>query len=139
MTDLSRQGMTAAELRLEVSKLYGRSQASKKGRRNKFNAIRTIVDGLKFDSRKEAECWQFLKARLRAGEIQNLERQVRYQLTAFSEAGPVDLCAYVADFRYFDVKKNQTVVADAKGVKTALFKLKAKLMLANHGISIELM
>lgn len=113
--------------------------AARKGRKNKYNAIRTIVDGVKFDSKKEAECWQFLKARLRAGEIQNLERQVKYALFAHSDRGPVQLCTYVADFRYYDKAKCRTVIADAKGVKTATFRLKAKLMKANYGIEVELM
>lgn len=115
-----------------------------KARRNKFNAIKTMIGDLRFDSKKEAQCWTYLKARERAGEIHSLERQVKYPLFAWSEwmfAGPkaVKLCTYIADFRYYDNKRNAWIVADAKGVKTALFRLKAKLMKANHGIEVELM
>ncbi len=112
---------------------------AKKARRNKFNAIKTMIGELRFDSKKEAQCWTFLMARLRAGEIENLERQVKYTLFAFSEAGAVKVCTYIADFRYRDKKTGATVVSDAKGVKTALFNLKAKMMKVNYGIEVELM
>ena len=35
-----------------------------KARRNKFNAIKTMIGELKFDSKKEAQCWTYLKSRL---------------------------------------------------------------------------
>lgn len=139
MTSLER--ITAHEAKEEISKINGRGKWS---RRNKFNAVRTILDGVKFDSKKEAQCWQFLKARERAGEIKDLRRQVKFELHAYSQSGafepkPVKICTYIADFQYLDVALNKIVVADAKGVKTALFNLKKKLMKANHNIDVELM
>jgi len=120
------------------------SNIAKKARRNKYNAIRTMIGDLRFDSKKEAECWTYLRARERAGEIDCLERQVKYELAAFAQtpegvSHPVKVCTYKADFRYFDKLRKAWVVADAKGVKTALFNLKMKLMKANHGIEVELM
>lgn len=130
--------LTPTEAREEIAKISGRGKYS---RRNKFNAVRTIIGGIAFASKKEAQCWQFLKARERAGEIENLERQVKYELYGSTrDAGIVGkVCTYIADFRYFDRQRKQTIVADAKGVKTALFNLKAKLMKICHGIEVELM
>ena len=51
------------------------------------------------------------------------------------------ICKYVADFRYNKVDEYgslEEVVEDAKGVETAEFKLKKKLMKAVHGIEIYL-
>lgn len=110
-----------------------------KRRRNKYNAIRTIVGEHVFDSKREADAWIYLKHRENAGEIKDLKRQVSFGLHAHSESGPVKACRYIADFQYWDVAKQQMIVADAKGVKTALFKLKAKLLKANYGIEVELM
>lgn len=47
---------------------------------NKFHAKKVGVDGIKFDSQKEAARWQELKLLERAGEICELERQVRFLL-----------------------------------------------------------
>lgn len=117
------------------------SKASLKARKSKYRAMRTIVGDLKFDSKKEAECWLHLKARERAGEIHSLIHQVRYKLYAASDGEPmgVHVCTYVADFRYFDNVKQEWIVADAKGFVTAMYKLKEKMMLANYGIKIERM
>jgi hypothetical protein len=139
MTSLER--LTAAEAGEELSKISGKGKWK---RRNKFNAIKTVLDGFRFDSKKEAECWSYLKKRERAGEIECLERQVKYELAAFAQTPdgvsyPAKVCVYKADFRYFDKARKEWVVADAKGVKTALFNLKMKLMRANHGIEVELM
>ncbi len=122
--------MTAAEYRKTRREGAGKS---------KFNAMRTIVDGVKFASKREAEDWCDLKQRERAGEISNLQRQVSYELFAYSQGAPVKVCTYIADFVFFDREKNSEVVADSKGISTAEFKLKAKLFKANYGKEIELL
>ena len=48
--------------------------------RNKFNAIKTTIEGITFDSKREARRWQELKLLERAGEIERLERQVPFSL-----------------------------------------------------------
>lgn len=108
--------------------------------RNKYRAVRTIVDGVAFHSKRESEAWQYLKIRERAGEIKDLKRQVPFELYGSTKDGSITqlICRYVADFQYFDVKKNQTVIADSKGVKTALFILRSKMMKASHGIDVEI-
>ena len=134
MTSLER--LTAKEASEELSKINGRGKWK---RRNKFNAVRTMIGELRFDSKKEANDYLYFMRLKAAGEIRDYRRQVRFELSAHSLDGPVKLCTYVADHVFFDVKKNCERVVDSKGVKTALFKLKAKLMKANHGIEVELM
>ena len=110
----------------------------KKTRRpNKYFAKKTVAMGLKFDSRWEAERWGQLKAMERAGVVTQLERQVKYELTI----NDVKICDYIADFRYLLEEENglsKLVVEDAKGILTAEFKLKKKMMKAIHGIDIHL-
>jgi len=100
--------------------------------RNKYRAIRTEVDGIKFASKREAERYSGLKHLLRAGEISNLRLQVPYVI----EVNGQKICMYIADFVYFDNDTNQEVVEDAKGMSTPVFRLKKKLLRAVLGIEI---
>jgi hypothetical protein len=104
-------------------------------RRAKYgNRKVTTADGLTFDSHREHGEWVKLEALARRGAIQNLERQVKFDL----EVNGVKVCRYVADFVWHEVHDGQRwrVVADSKGVRTPVYALKAKLMKAIHGIDI---
>lgn len=108
-----------------------------KPKRSKYGANRTIVDGIKFDSAKEARRWTKLRAREVAGEICNLERQVKIELQGAH--GPImtnsgkSVRTYVADFRYVDWSLNGiTVIEDAKGFETPEFKLKKAILAAQN-------
>lgn len=121
-------------------------------KRNKYQAIKTYVDGIEFDSRKEARRYQDLLLLQRAGVILNLERQVKFELIPaqyeeierYGVRGqklkpqrriieyPVN---YIADFIYEENGKK--VVEDTKGVKTKDYIIKRKLMLYIHGIRIK--
>ncbi len=98
--------------------------------RSKYHAIRTEVDGITFASKAEAHRYQELRLLEVAGEISDLERQVAFHLWV----GDEHICKYVADFRY--VRGGETVVEDVKGVRTAAYVLKRKLMKACHGIDL---
>ena len=104
---------------------------------NKYGAQKTKFMGYTFDSRWEAERWGELTAMERGGSIKDLERQVKYDIVVNGEK----ICKYVADFRYNQIEEDgsqKEIVEDAKGVETADFKLKKKLMKAVHGIEIKL-
>lgn len=104
-------------------------------KRSKFGNIPTVVDGIRFDSKKEAGAFLTLSALQKGGAIRDLETKTpscRYPL----RINGVLICTYVADFRYYDVQKQQMVVADAKGFRTPVYKLKKKLMLALYNIVI---
>ncbi len=92
----------------------------------------TTADGLKFDSKMELKRWNELKILERIGDIENLQRQVCFVLTAHG----VDICKYIADFVYY--QNGLKIVEDVKGVQTPEFKLKAKLFQAQYGFGIYL-
>lgn len=71
----------------------------------------------------------------KGGLIRDLEAhpQPRFDL----EVNGTHVCHYLADFRYVDVESGQTVVEDTKGVATAEYRLKRRLMLACHGVEIQ--
>ena len=103
---------------------------------SKYGSIKTVTsDGIKHDSRKEANRWCELKLLERAGKITNLQRQVKFELIPKQDLERA--CSYVADFVYYDVDANKMVVEDTKGVKTEVYKIKKKLMLYIHGIKIR--
>lgn len=100
----------------------------------KYGNVRTTIDGETFDSAAEARRYQVLKIMQRAGEISDLKRQVRFPLLAHALV-PVKVADYIADYVYLDAN-GAKVVEDLKGVKTDVFKLKAKLFRANYGFDI---
>lgn len=107
------------------------AQAHKRGGRKpgKYGNVKTEAEGMKFDSKREAKRWMNLRLEETAGQIKDLTRQVVYPLVV----NGMQICIYVADFVY---ERNGLVVEDAKGFKTPEYRLKAKLMLACHGITV---
>lgn len=104
-------------------------------KRRKYGNVRTVVDGIAFDSKREARRWQELRLLEKAGEIGRLRRQVHFALTVRDQ----QIGRYIADF-VFDEKNNglwREVVEDVKGVRTELYRWKAKHMKAEHGIEIR--
>src|SRR5437660_1011127 len=100
-------------------------------RRTKYANEVVVVNGVRFASKREARRWLELRLLEGAGQISELRRQVRYDL----DVNEIHVCAYLADFVY--TEKGQTVVEDAKGVRTREYRLKARLMRACHGIEIR--
>lgn len=105
-----------------------RAQGNPGAKRNKYHATRTGVDGLTFDSKREAARWLFLKDRAKRGEITNLRRQVKFDLTATSRGsnnvGFQLVGRYLADFTY--IEDGTLVVEDSKGMKTDLYRWKKR-------------
>lgn len=109
-----------------------------KSKQSKYHAEKTIIDGERFDSKREAERWQELRLMEKAGEISNLRRQVKYELIpAFKKPGERTerSVSYIADFVY--TENGETVVEDSKGFKTKEYRLKRKLMIEKYGIWIR--
>ena len=105
--------------------------------RSKYHAKKTCVDGITFDSRREADRYLVLKSMEADGAIEDLRRQVRYELVpAFDVDGkhyrPV---YYVADFVY--VEDGKEVVEDVKGMRTDVYRLKSKLFARRYGKVIK--
>lgn len=119
--------------------------------KNKYNAQKCIVNGITFDSRREAYRYQELLLLLRAGVIQDLQRQVKFvlipaQYESYERYGKngnrlqdgrrlVEReCAYVADFVY--TEDGKLIVEDVKGLRTKDFIIKRKLMMLK-GIRVK--
>ena len=120
----------------------------------KYHSKKTVIDGITFDSRKEAERYSELKLLERCGAISNLELQKVYELIPaqyelyerYGKNGNrikdgkkciEKSCVYKADFVYIDNETGQQVVEDVKGFRTKEYKIKKKLMLYIHGIKIK--
>lgn len=96
-------------------------------RRPKFNNTTVHLDGKRFMSKAEAGRYVELRKMELAGKISHLALQVPFKFRCGAK--------YVADFRY--VEDGKCVVEDVKGVKTAMYRLKAKMMLEEFGIKIR--
>ena len=97
---------------------------------NKYNAVKTEVDDIVFDSKFEAEKWNELKTLERIGIIKDLQRQVRFILLdeyVNNKGEKIRPISYIADFVYFDIKKKQKIAMDTKGLETEVFRIKKKL------------
>ena len=120
----------------------------------KYKSRKVEVDGIVFDSEKEANRYSELKLLERAGEIQDLRCQWKFVLIPaqiefydryskktgkkLRRSGKKVLereCAYIADFVYW--KDGEMIVEDTKGFKTKEYIIKRKLMLKVHGIKIR--
>lgn len=101
----------------------------------KYRAKPTEVDGQRFASKREAKRFQTLEAMQFAGNISDLRTQTSFDLTVNGQL----ICRYIADFTYR--QRGALVVEDSKGMRKGvpyqLFKLKAALMRAIHGINVR--
>ncbi len=108
---------------------------------NKFNAQKTEVAGIVFDSKAEARRYGQLIILERSGAIAGLTRQVRFvlapsvKLEGAKRVKPA--LKYVCDFLYSDIKTGKVVVEDVKGIATPVFRIKQHLMATVHGLHIK--
>lgn len=102
---------------------------------NKYRNTITTVDGIKFDSKREAERYMELKILCKAGVIGELELQPKFLLQEpFRNKGKcIRAITYKADFKYRDSATGKAVIEDVKGVQTEAFKIKQKLFLKLYG------
>lgn len=107
-------------------------------RKGKYNATKVEVDGILFDSKKEAHRWTVLKLKVKHGEIDYLFRQVTFELApAVHMEGnkrKTPALRYTADFLW--IKDGKVTVEDVKGMKTRAYLQKKHLMKTIHGIDI---
>ena len=98
----------------------------------KYHNTKTVADGIKFDSKLEAERYTQLKILERAGVIRDLDLQPSFELLpSFRKNGKTwRKTVYKADFRYILADGDKTIIEDVKGstaVITDVFRLKQKL------------
>jgi hypothetical protein len=110
-------------------------------RANKFSAKKQEIDGIKFDSKKEACRYLVLKSMQDEGRIECLETQVEFKLIDKQKkpsGGWERAACYTADFRYRD-GAGRIIVEDVKSAPTRKkpdYVLRRKLMLLVHGVEI---
>ena len=115
------------------------SEIESPSKRSKYGAKKVTVNGIQFDSKREARRYLDLSAMEMAGQIRDLQLQVKFELIPSQRIdGKVveRSCDYVADFTYYD-KDGWYVVEDTKGMKTKDYIIKRKLMLYIHKIRIR--
>lgn len=100
---------------------------------SKYHNIKTVVNGITFDSKREAFYYNLYRKLENAKEIFSLQRQIPY---VFKLDGK-KIFTYKADFQYTD-SDGKIHVIDVKGVLTPVFRLKKKLIEAQHNIEIEI-
>jgi hypothetical protein len=91
---------------------------------SKYGNVRQKIAGYTFDSLAEANRYLVLRQMESDGEIARLEVHPRFSL----DVNGTRVCEYIGDFRYS--RGTMSFVEDVKGVRTDVYKLKKKLMLA---------
>lgn len=115
----------------EYNKIRGKGKS-------KYGSQRTEYNGMMFDSKKEADFAKNLESRKHAHELNErvvrVEYQVPYPITAKNKI----VSHYFADFRitYADLHQEVVDVKGGSATKTALYRLKKKLVEALHSIEI---
>lgn len=108
----------------------------------KYRNRKTQIENIIFDSQKEAQRYCELKLLEKKSEISQLQRQVPFELIP-AEVGAdtkkLRSIVYLADFVYLTEKDgvSQKHIEDVKGVKTAVYRLKKRLMWHLYRINIE--
>lgn len=103
--------MTAAEYREKVSGVKKNFTTAKE---SKYHAKKVEIEGVLFDSKKEAQGWVRLQNLQRMGVISELQRQVRFELVPKQKDERA--VYYVADYVFKEGDK--LVVADCKSSMT---------------------
>ena len=109
----------------------GRQLDRKAAKPRKYRNEPVIVDGIRFDSKKEAEHYRGLCLLKRAGVVERIDLQVKHPLTVNGEK----VGTYIADF-VVQFQDGRIEVQDVKGIRTPVYKLKKRLMKAIYGIEI---
>jgi len=111
---------------------------------NKYHATVVHVDGLRFDSMREAARYKELQVLIAAGEITDLEIHPGFPLMVLElghDGPPLILHTigmYHADFKYRNVRTNNVIVEDVKSkpTRTEAYKLRKKFVEAQHQLTI---
>lgn len=112
-------------------------------RPRKYRNEPVVVDGIRFDSGREARRYQELLLLQKAGQIEDLETQPVYILAPSvkfdGERRAKPALRYKADFRYRELPAGNTVVEDVKSVATMTqpYRIRRHLMLSVHGIQVR--
>jgi len=101
--------------------------------KSKYRSRKTVVDGITFDSKREADYYLELKLRKKAGDILDFELQPLFVLLEGCKRNGKSIrpITYRADFRIIH-KDFAVEIVDVKGMKTEVYRIKKKMLLALH-------
>lgn len=96
---------------------------------SKYHSQKVIINGIKFESKKEGDRYIQLKTLERVGLIKELELQKSFELqpTFRKNRKTYRSITYKADFYYYDNHLERYVVEDTKGFKTEAYRIKKKM------------
>jgi hypothetical protein len=108
-------------------------RSPKEEKRAKYGNVKKVVNGLEFDSTKEANRYSDLLVWQSSGQITELVRQKQFTV----EVNGQYIGFYLCDFAY--MKDGKLVVEDvkSKATRTPLYKWKKKLVEAIYGIDVK--
>lgn len=98
----------------------------------KYHNKKVTIDGIEFDSKAEGKRYQELKLLERAGEIEDLKIHPKFRLLHGRDWNGVHYrqVNYYADFKYVDCESGKYIIEDVKGMETAVFRLKLKMLVS---------
>lgn len=111
-------------------------------KKSKYGNKKVIIDGIKFDSKKEGNRYLELELMEDTDYITDLELQKKFELIPSYEINGRKIRAmnYICDFYYFDLMTGKYIVEDVKPSKnfqTDVYKLKKKLFEYKYKIEIK--
>ncbi len=116
----------------------------KRAKPSKYGAKATVVDNIRFASKKEARRYQELRVLEKAGKISGLRRQTAWSLRVglmrhrdTPDEEFIRIGEWRSDFDYCDRETGKYVIEDVKGFKTPLYRWKKKHVEAQYGIQIR--
>lgn len=106
-------------------------------KQSKYKNKKIVYNGVKFDSKKEYAYYIKLKLLEDNNKIQELKRQVKYELQpSYKFKGKtIRAINYIADFEY--IQDGVKHIIDTKGFRTEVYKIKKKLFEYKYNIEIE--
>lgn len=106
-----------------------------KPKRSKYGAQKTMVDGILFDSKREAAYYSELKIREKAGEVSGVALQRPFPIIINGQS----VGKFLSDFAFIDHAQDDRLrVVDVKGYDTPLSRFKRKCVEAFYQIKVEI-
>ena len=110
------------------------------GKKHKYGAKETFIDGRRFPTKKEAKHYMMLKQMKMGGYIKDFTMQNKYELQEGfinSSGKKIQSICYIDDF-FITCNNDKTFPCDSKGMETPVFKLKKKMFEYKFGYPIIL-
>ncbi len=123
------------EIGLTYTQKLLREKMRESKRRSKYNNVRVRYKDRWFDSIYEMNAAKSLDSMRRAKHEKDRVVAIEYQVKFPIVINDAKICDYVADF-VVEFADGHIDVIDAKGMRTAVYRLKQKMMRAVHGIEI---